>query len=192
MRYAGVYTIIKATKNKIHLYITHFIMLYMLWTTILLLLGLFSQRLITPEPIRPLQQTFHAPVKEHLILASGMTPQDFQKKIVGSRVKRVIPPVKESYQYEKQAMFVDAGLFMGRSFRVGWGPGWTLAHCGEVIKPVRKGEYTCIILIYPVLWQIGLSKQCSPWSDATLFRGCSKDVASLTLDLFISAFYLVC
>jgi len=26
---------------------------------------------------------------------------------------------------------MDAGLFVGRSFRVGWGPGWTLAHCGE-------------------------------------------------------------
>ena len=75
-----------------------------------------------------------------------MTPQDFQKKAVGTRVKRVIPPVKESYQYEKQAMFVDAGLFMGRSFRCGWGPGWTLAHCGEVIKPVTKGRYckTCV------------------------------------------------
>lgn len=26
---------------------------------------------------------------------------------------------------------MDAGLFAGRSFRVGWGPGWTLAHCGQ-------------------------------------------------------------
>lgn len=26
---------------------------------------------------------------------------------------------------------MDAGLFAGRSFRVGWGPGWTLVHCGE-------------------------------------------------------------
>lgn len=26
---------------------------------------------------------------------------------------------------------MDAGLFAGRSFRVGWGPGWTLAHCGD-------------------------------------------------------------
>ena len=43
-------------------------------------------------------------------------------------------------------MFVDAGLFMGRSFRCGWGPDWTLAHCGEVIKPVSKGRYskTCV------------------------------------------------
>lgn len=100
--------------------------------------NLFSPRLITPEPLRPLQQTFHAPVKEHLILASGMTQQDFQKKTLGSRVATVIPPVKESYQYEKQSLLVDAGLFMGRSFRVGWGPGWTLAHCGEAIKPIEK------------------------------------------------------
>ena len=75
-----------------------------------------------------------------MILASGMTPQDFQKKPVNTRVTRVIPLTQESYQYEKQALFADAGLFMGRSFRVGWGPGWTLAHCGDTIQPVEKGE----------------------------------------------------
>jgi len=26
---------------------------------------------------------------------------------------------------------MDMGLFATRSFRVGWGPGWTLAHCGS-------------------------------------------------------------
>ena len=28
-------------------------------------------------------------------------------------------------------LLMDAALFAGRSFRVGWGPGWTLAHCGD-------------------------------------------------------------
>ena len=28
----------------------------------------------------------------------------------------------------------DAGLMMGRSFRVGWGPNWTLAHSGFQIS----------------------------------------------------------
>uniref|UniRef100_A0A8C9Y7D9 Nuclear pore complex protein Nup98-Nup96 n=1 Tax=Sander lucioperca TaxID=283035 RepID=A0A8C9Y7D9_SANLU len=29
------------------------------------------------------------------------------------------------------SLLMDAALFAGRSFRVGWGPGWTLAHCGH-------------------------------------------------------------
>lgn len=34
---------------------------------------------------------------------------------------------------------MDAGLFVGRSFRVGWGPGWTLAHCGQrLTAPMGK------------------------------------------------------
>ena len=78
-----------------------------------------------------------------------MTQQDFQKRTVATRVARVIPPVKESYQHEKQGLFIDAGLFMGRSFRVGWGPGWTLAHCGETIKPVEKGTLKCLSIGTP-------------------------------------------
>ena len=28
----------------------------------------------------------------------------------------------------------DAGASLGRSFRVGWGPGWTLAHVGQLVS----------------------------------------------------------
>ncbi|XP_053400747.1 nuclear pore complex protein Nup98-Nup96-like [Mercenaria mercenaria] len=99
--------------------------------------GLFSPRLITPEPIRATKspQTYHPPVKEYMLLESGMTQQDYQQRVVGSRVQKVIPMVTESFTYNKQALLVDAGLFMGRSFRVGWGPGWTLAHCGDIVQP---------------------------------------------------------
>ncbi|MEQ2189587.1 hypothetical protein GOODEAATRI_026750, partial [Goodea atripinnis] len=31
-------------------------------------------------------------------------------------------------------LLMDTGLFATRSFRVGWGPGWTLAHCGSRIS----------------------------------------------------------
>ena len=37
---------------------------------------------------------------------------------------------------------MDAGLFMGRSFRVGWGPGWTLAHCAQQISAPHSKEAT--------------------------------------------------
>ncbi|KAM9348606.1 nuclear pore complex protein Nup98-Nup96 [Symphorus nematophorus] len=40
-------------------------------------------------------------------------------------------PLKESVTRGKGSLLMDAGLFAGRSFRVGWGPGWTLAHCGH-------------------------------------------------------------
>ena len=41
--------------------------------------------------------------------------------------------------YDKQNMVIDAGLFHGRSFRVGWGPGWTLVHAGKPIMAQNSG-----------------------------------------------------
>lgn len=105
--------------------------------------GLFSPRLITPEPVKATRsaQTFHPPVKEYMLLESGMTPQDYQQSVVGSRVPKVIPMVTESFTYQKQGLLVDAGLFMGRAFRVGWGPGWTLAHSGDIVQPKDTGRF---------------------------------------------------
>uniref|UniRef100_A0A672GDI3 Nuclear pore complex protein Nup98-Nup96 n=1 Tax=Salarias fasciatus TaxID=181472 RepID=A0A672GDI3_SALFA len=40
-------------------------------------------------------------------------------------------PLKESITQGKGGLLMDTGLFAVRSFRVGWGPGWTLAHCGR-------------------------------------------------------------
>ncbi|OCH85762.1 hypothetical protein OBBRIDRAFT_739307 [Obba rivulosa] len=44
----------------------------------------------------------------------------------------------ESAVTGNEACFVDAGLAMGRSFRVGWGPGGTLVHLGELCGPHTK------------------------------------------------------
>ena len=41
----------------------------------------------------------------------------------------LVPPNK-SLVSDKTSNVADAGLMMGRSFRVGWGPNWTLAHSG--------------------------------------------------------------
>ncbi|OWF51062.1 Nuclear pore complex protein Nup98-Nup96 [Mizuhopecten yessoensis] len=96
--------------------------------------GMFPPRIHTPEPIRPAKKNFqYPPVAEHMTLASGMRPEDFPQKIVGSRVMREIPEYSKSEMYGKQSLNKDAALFMGRSFRVGWGPHWTLAHCGTPI-----------------------------------------------------------
>lgn len=42
-------------------------------------------------------------------------------------------PVSNSMVCGRSRMVADAGLFLGRSFRVGWGPNWTLAHSGSEI-----------------------------------------------------------
>uniref|UniRef100_A0A1A7XNB2 Nuclear pore complex protein Nup98-Nup96 n=1 Tax=Iconisemion striatum TaxID=60296 RepID=A0A1A7XNB2_9TELE len=36
------------------------------------------------------------------------------------------------------AVMMDTGLFVSRSFRVGWGPGWTLAHSGTQVSSQTK------------------------------------------------------
>ncbi|XP_059207267.1 LOW QUALITY PROTEIN: nuclear pore complex protein Nup98-Nup96 [Centropristis striata] len=55
-------------------------------------------------------------------------------------------PLRESVTQGKGGLLMDAGLFAGRSFRVGWGPGWTLAHCGHRLssptKPLQHQEVT--------------------------------------------------
>ncbi len=38
----------------------------------------------------------------------------------------------------KTRLVADSGLFLGRSFRVGWGPNWTLAHSGTSVSPVQS------------------------------------------------------
>lgn len=43
---------------------------------------------------------------------------------------RTIVPLKESLVAKRERHIADLGLFMGRSFRVGWGPNWTLSHSG--------------------------------------------------------------
>ncbi|XP_061752896.1 nuclear pore complex protein Nup98-Nup96 isoform X3 [Nerophis ophidion] len=43
-------------------------------------------------------------------------------------------PIEKSITQGKGSLLMDAGLFAGRSFRVGWGPGWMLAHCGHSLS----------------------------------------------------------
>uniref|UniRef100_A0A8C9Y5R3 Nuclear pore complex protein Nup98-Nup96 n=1 Tax=Sander lucioperca TaxID=283035 RepID=A0A8C9Y5R3_SANLU len=52
-------------------------------------------------------------------------------RTVGARRLGGPVPLKESVTQGKGSLLMDAALFAGRSFRVGWGPGWTLAHCGH-------------------------------------------------------------
>lgn len=50
---------------------------------------------------------------------------------VGAQRQPALVPLRNSLSCGKGNLLMDVALFMGRSFRVGWGPSWTLAHCGE-------------------------------------------------------------
>jgi nuclear pore complex protein Nup98-Nup96 len=53
-------------------------------------------------------------------------------KLVGARAKqRDLVPKYESITNGKEDHLADFGLVMGRSFRVGWGPGFVLVHSGS-------------------------------------------------------------
>ncbi|BFZ15130.1 hypothetical protein BsWGS_18167 [Bradybaena similaris] len=84
--------------------------------------------------LRPVPQTFlHPPVMEHKLIPSGMQPKDLPSSVGGARVWHGIVHVKDSLLYRNQEPLVDAACFMGRSFRVGWGPCWTLTHSGNLL-----------------------------------------------------------
>lgn len=70
---------------------------------------------------------------EYLALPSG--------KDVGQESGYVPPqheassvPLSSSLMAGLHNCMADMGAFMGRSFRVGWGPGWTLAHIGPALS----------------------------------------------------------
>ncbi|NWX05403.1 NUP98 protein, partial [Caloenas nicobarica] len=52
-------------------------------------------------------------------------------KTVGVRRQQALVPRDRSIAYGKGKLLMDMALFMGRSFRVGWGPNWTLVNSGD-------------------------------------------------------------
>lgn len=51
-------------------------------------------------------------------------------------------PMSQSISNTKTGLVADHGLVFGRSFRVGWGPNWTLAHSGIRISQVLPSGTT--------------------------------------------------
>lgn len=49
-------------------------------------------------------------------------------------LSQLVTPVRAVVSGRSRSL-ADAGLFLGRSFRVGWGPNWTLAHWGVQLAP---------------------------------------------------------
>ncbi|XP_015283799.1 PREDICTED: nuclear pore complex protein Nup98-Nup96 isoform X2 [Gekko japonicus] len=59
---------------------------------------------------------------------------DVPLKVVGVRRQPGLVPLEKSVAYGKGKLLMDMALFMGRSFRVGWAPNWTLVHNGEQLS----------------------------------------------------------
>ncbi|XP_014858981.1 PREDICTED: nuclear pore complex protein Nup98-Nup96 [Poecilia mexicana] len=98
--------------------------------------GIFPQRMDAPlsrgspaaaDPPRPPQ--WKSPVPTPFLLPARAPEPAI--RTVGVRRLGGPVPLKESVTQGKGALLMDTGLFATRSFRVGWGPGWTLAHCGN-------------------------------------------------------------
>ncbi|XP_066286606.1 nuclear pore complex protein Nup98-Nup96-like isoform X2 [Branchiostoma lanceolatum] len=89
-----------------------------------------------------------------LLLPSGLSSEmERPRKIVGSQRQPMLLPWKETVTNEKQSLVADAALMMGRSFKVGWGPNWTLVRCAGPDKdgeaPERKKETSIPFSILP-------------------------------------------
>lgn len=67
------------------------------------------------------------------ITVSASAP-DVALKVVGVRRQPGLVPLEKSVAYGKGKLLMDMALFMGRSFRVGWAPNWTLVHSGEQLS----------------------------------------------------------
>ena len=56
-----------------------------------------------------------------------------QGQLVPRTDLNTLVPMSEGMVCGRTRLAADAGLFLGRSFRVGWGPNWTLSHSGSTI-----------------------------------------------------------
>ncbi|XP_035757548.1 nuclear pore complex protein Nup98-Nup96 isoform X2 [Egretta garzetta] len=65
---------------------------------------------------------------------------EVQMKTVGVRRQQGLVPLEKSITYRKGKLLMDMALFMGRSFRVGWGPNWTLVNCGDQLSGPSEME----------------------------------------------------
>ena len=83
--------------------------------------------------------TAAAPSSPMMLPSSIGSAMDIGIKVVGSRNQFGLVPKKDSLVNGKENLIADAGLMMGRSFRVGWGPGFVLVHSGTPLgKPETK------------------------------------------------------
>lgn len=69
------------------------------------------------------------PLVQPLTLPQEGVPME--TSVSGASRKLALKPFARSLTYGKQKKLADMGYFMGRRFRAGWGPNWTLSYLGE-------------------------------------------------------------
>ena len=69
-----------------------------------------------------------APSSPMMLPSSIGSAMDIGIKVVGARHQFGLVPKKDSLVNGKENLIADASVMMGRSFRVGWGPGFVLVH----------------------------------------------------------------
>ncbi|XP_074466676.1 nuclear pore complex protein Nup98-Nup96 isoform X2 [Sebastes fasciatus] len=96
----------------------------------------------SPGAVEPPRSSHWAGPGPSSFLLPPRTPEP-SVRTVGVRRLGGPVPLKESVTQGKGSLLMDAGLFAGRSFRVGWGPGWTLAHCGHRLSspPAKRLDH---------------------------------------------------
>uniref|UniRef100_A0A0B7B1H5 Nuclear pore complex protein Nup98-Nup96 n=1 Tax=Arion vulgaris TaxID=1028688 RepID=A0A0B7B1H5_9EUPU len=115
------------------------------------------------DMLRPVPQTFlHPPIMEHKLIPSGLQPKDLPPRIVGTRVRHGILHVKDSLLYRNQEPLADAACFMGRSFRIGWGPSWTVAHSGNLLG-LPEDDTEDVSILPPVRGRVKTVPQLKSW-----------------------------
>lgn len=93
--------------------------------------GLFPPPPQTAETVDPFTR-FHTTTRRPLPLTQRATSglQAQSAVLMARRNLNVLVPMPG-----RERCLCDHGLFLGRSFRVGWGPNWTLAHSGCLVSP---------------------------------------------------------
>ena len=85
----------------------------------------------TPHSMTPPLEAFPHPAVSSLQAQASV--------IMAKHNLSLLLPLSTSVVNDKTHNIADVGLTMGRSFRVGWGPNWTLAHSGY---PVSRSTHS--------------------------------------------------
>lgn len=93
----------------------------------------WGEEVAAPDPF----SQFHRSHRPFIPPQAPVTPLQAQSAVLmAKRDLSVMLPAKEKLD----RMLCDHALFLGRSFRVGWGPNWTLAHSGVQVSPTSEAS----------------------------------------------------
>ncbi len=93
-----------------------------------------SLSMLTPQR---LQQPPASPARHASSSSSSLAQSAI---LMSKRDLRTLVSSRESLQTGNTRCLCDHGLFLGRSFRVGWGPNWTLVHSGAQMSSPSAGK----------------------------------------------------